>query len=217
VWDSTLIAKTLRTMPYNYTYPLPVPAVEDSLRETIYDPYIRRIMWEGLLTDGTWQNEIASWLTCPSASMASGNRQTVMGSAGAPGTEFDNESICPFHWASQIHPLNCDYVWPKELDTPEYLGSIDNTNTHEHHCGGDDENEAHHTEADSVGRPPYPQPHYLELDTPKYAGKIAEGRVVEKTLAMGGIRLAAILNWLFVNPEALAERGLWTERLQMGA
>jgi type IV secretory pathway TrbD component len=35
------------------------------------------------------------------------------------------------------------------------------------------------------------------LDTPKYAGQIRRKRIVEKQLAMGGIRTAAILNGLF--------------------
>lgn len=38
---------------------------------------------------------------------------------------------------------------------------------------------------------------YLELDTPEYAGRIEKEFLMEKLLAMGGIRLAAILNYLF--------------------
>jgi len=63
VWDNLLIAKSVRTIGHNYTRPLPLPHVEFNLRNTIYDPYIRRIMWEGIL--GKWKDEIPSWLDCP--------------------------------------------------------------------------------------------------------------------------------------------------------
>ncbi|KAG8895452.1 hypothetical protein FRB99_000595 [Tulasnella sp. 403] len=42
-----------------------------------------------------------------------------------------------------------------------------------------------------------PRPVYLELDTPQYAGKIKDQKILEKLLAMGGVRLAAVLNELF--------------------
>jgi hypothetical protein len=42
------------------------------------------------------------------------------------------------------------------------------------------------------------QPHqYLELDTPAYSGRMAKEWIVEQVLSMGGIRLAATLNYLF--------------------
>lgn len=43
------------------------------------------------------------------------------------------EPACPYTWAKKVHPINCEYAWPKayngtgpliELDTPEYLGKI---------------------------------------------------------------------------------------------
>ena len=37
----------------------------------------------------------------------------------------------------------------------------------------------------------------LELDTPTYAGVIAEKKLVERLLAQGGVRLANALNSLF--------------------
>ena len=47
---------------------------------------------------------------------------------------------CPFTWATPIHQLNCDVIWPKdytgnhgdpliELDTPEYVGRLDDLKT----------------------------------------------------------------------------------------
>lgn len=47
---------------------------------------------------------------------------------------------------------------------------------------------------------------YLELDTPEYAGRIQKEFVLEQLLAMGGIRLAAILNYLFAEESAVLNR-----------
>ena len=51
-----------------------------------------------------------------------------------------------------------------------------------------------------LDQPPYNEPRgpMLELDTDNYAGRITEEWVVEKLLAMAGLRLAAILNLIFV-------------------
>ena len=53
-----------------------------------------------------------------------------------------------------------------------------------------------------LDQPPYnePQGPLLELDTHQYAGKVTEEWVVEKLFAKGGLRLAAILNLIFVRP-----------------
>jgi hypothetical protein len=40
---------------------------------------------------------------------------------------------------------------------------------------------------------------YLELDTPEYAGVIQKEWVLEKLMAMAGIRLAGVLNSLFAD------------------
>jgi hypothetical protein len=42
-----------------------------------------------------------------------------------------------------------------------------------------------------------PRREYLELDTPKYTGRIEKEWIVEKLLAQGGVRLAGILNYIF--------------------
>lgn len=41
----------------------------------------------------------------------------------------------------------------------------------------------------------------IELDTPEYAGRIAKEMLVERLLAMAGIRTAAVLNTIFGDPE----------------
>lgn len=65
VWDSRLIAKVLRTIPKNYTEPLPSERIEGALRGTIYDPFIRKIMHEGILD--RFDDKIDDWLACPSS------------------------------------------------------------------------------------------------------------------------------------------------------
>ena len=42
---------------------LPLPDLESYLRDTIYDPYIQRIIWEGFL--GKWKDKLDEWLICP--------------------------------------------------------------------------------------------------------------------------------------------------------
>ena len=64
VWDNRLLAKALRTVPRNYTHPLPISRIEDALRGTIYDPYVRKIMHEGVLD--RFEEDIDGWLACPS-------------------------------------------------------------------------------------------------------------------------------------------------------
>jgi hypothetical protein len=133
LWDGLLIAKAIRTVPRNYSRPLPYPDVEHALRGTIYDSYIRRIMWEGVFQK--WSDQVPEWFSCPEATPASAGeigiwQQVVMNwkrlSGGKQGVEIgpDTDVVCPYHWAKPIHALNCDVVWPKELDEPPYGGGI---------------------------------------------------------------------------------------------
>jgi hypothetical protein len=166
VWDSSLISKSLRTISLNYTRPLPVSKVENALTGAIYDPYIRQIMWEGVM--GRWESELTDWLFCPSdlaATFGSTGQQILSGTAAAPS---DDGIVCPFHWAKPMHDLNCEIIWPAELDQPN--------------------------------REPH---HYVELDKPEYTGRIKKEWLVEKQLARAGIRLAGILNYLYMDEEAL--------------
>lgn len=166
--------------PRNYTRPVALPFLESSLRDAIYDPYIRRIVWEGFGSDqvsGRWGSEADSWLECPpppnSAVDAPWAPQDVLAAprkprpaARGPPLTSDSDMICPYGWTAPIHKLNCDIVWPPELDNPETHGRA-------------------------------PRREYLELDTPKYSGRIEKEWIVEKLLAQGGVRLAGILNYIF--------------------
>jgi len=212
LWDGLLIAKAIREVPRNYSRPLPYPQVEYALRGTIYDSYVRRIMWEGILNK--WADEIPSWLSCPSPLSAPTSNslwQQVMSTwvrltrGVKAAEETDDELLCPYHWAEPIHSLNCEIIWPKELDEPPYGDPIHRAHSsevsaHHHNCGELDSD----TIIDEEFNPRRP---YLELDTPEYSGVIAERLIVEKLLAQAGIRLAAVINWLFADIEG-ESRGL---------
>jgi hypothetical protein len=179
-----LIAKAIRTVPRNYSRPLPYPAIERVLRGTIYDSYIRRIMWEGPLDK--WADEIDDWLSCPIPTPESsvvvepeGTWQKVLSGLSSFNSLFkrkgveinpDGDVVCPYFWSQPLAALNCDIVWPKQLTLKEsggYESSLEATR--------------------------------LELDTPEYAGVIEKRMLVEKLLAQGGIRLAGVLNYLFAD------------------
>ena len=178
-----MIAKAVRTVPRNYSRPLPYRAIENALRGTIYDPYIRRIMWEGTLDK--WEDEIDDWLSCsiptPESSVVEpeGTWQKVLSGLSSLNTLFkkqgveinpDGDVVCPYFWSQPLSALNCDIVWPKELTLEESGGYESGLEIAQ-----------------------------LELDTPEYAGVIEKRMLLEKLLAQGGIRLAGLLNYLFAD------------------
>ncbi|TFK41665.1 phospholipase C/P1 nuclease domain-containing protein [Crucibulum laeve] len=214
LWDGLLIAKAVRTVPRNYSLPLPYPQIEGALRGTIYDSYIRRIFWEGLLNE--WVDEKDGWLACPTpkeVQQPQGALQQLMSLVGMNSArdvagETDDEFVCPYAWAQPIHKLNCEIVWPKELDEPPYTHMriaeererrsrlVD---THDPHSHSHDEGLTNSPDELLGAHLAGPQPKYVELDTPAYSGVITKKKVVEKLLAQGGIRLAGVLNYLFAD------------------
>ncbi|KAH7882323.1 phospholipase C/P1 nuclease domain-containing protein [Phlebopus sp. FC_14] len=213
LWDSLLISQRLRTLPYNYTEPLPLPEVEENLRDTIYDPYIRRIVWEGLL--GKYEGELESWVSCPSLQplqeipLSTWQRilfwMTGFGRSRDGGLGVDDDILCPYHWAIPIHALNCEIVFPEALDKPPYnhISFVDSEGD-SHVCSGSHCEEPHAFDDFAEAR----KNSYLELDTPEYAGVIMEEWIIEKLLTQAGIRLAAVLNWLFAELENGEMQGL---------
>ncbi len=126
VWDNSLIEKFIKQTPAKYNRPSSNRKLEAALEGESYDPYIRRIVLEGVL--GTWRREVDSWFTCGDSNDA----QTAM-----TGVDInpDGPVVCPYYWAKPIHKINCDIAWPPaldedegellELDTPEYAGTIE--------------------------------------------------------------------------------------------
>ena len=163
MWDTKVVELAVDNTPSEWENLLS-PDVEQHLHGDQYDPLIRRILVQGI--NKTWTgNEVNSWIQCPttSGSSSSNEDQMVLQSQWDP-SETDDGSICPWHWATPIQKLTCEWVWPKELEQPPY---------------------------NKQGGP------LLELHTEEYAGKITDEWVVEKLLAMGGLRLASILNLIF--------------------
>lgn len=153
--------------------------IEQAFRGTEYDPYLRSVVKEGLL--GQWKEDYTTWAQCPSYADASGSQQ-VLGSAATFGgfpTLPDDPALpaCPHHWAAAHQDLNCKYAFPPRLDKPNPHGS---------------------TWYQKIW---YYARHYndqhVELDIPEYVEPIRKGKVVEKQLSKGGVRLAAILNSIF--------------------
>lgn len=203
LWDSLLIAQALRTVPSNYTRHFPAGTttvdIESHLRGAIYDPYVRRALYEGMGIGGVpgrFEEDSETWLSCPATQAqpdsVMNKLQTVIGLRTAGDEErWDDDVLCPFAWAKAMHRLNCDLVWPPELDDPRYgsLQSIEETSV-----------------KDFFSAPrPRPHPDLLELDTPQYAGRIRKEWVVERLMIMAGVRLAGILNGLFMDVDALVD------------
>ena len=209
VWDNLLIAKAIRLTPSKYNEPLDDERVENSLQGTVYDPYVRQIMAEGV--SKSWKKEIPQWLTCPSSS---GNAAIIDASATGTGWqrvlsfwrwilsdghdlagETDDGSLCPYAWGKPIHALNCEIVWPKELDQEGLRSSGKNeTGAHGAPCCSSEDELAFLDDQDwfaggSEGD--------IQLDTPEYAGTIKKKLIIEKLLAQAGVRLANTLNLLF--------------------
>lgn len=204
--------------------------IESSLLGAIFDPYVRFIVWEGLRE--WWRDELPEWLTCPingdpyphssidasippSTSafteqlkgvtsfvlgllpstlstalslnhvlpvLETENVQAALlanhplGARAIEAAEVDADTsalqaipACPYTWATPLHQLNCDIVWPKGY-TGDHRGPL------------------------------------IELDTPEYLGRISKEKTVEKLLAMGGLRLASMLNTIY---GAEGEQGLY--------
>ncbi|CAL1708981.1 unnamed protein product [Somion occarium] len=213
LWDGLLISKALRTIPQNYTHPFPAGTsdvdIESHLRGTIYDPYVRRVVYEGFGTGparGRFTEESQEWLSCPQGQQSSfwASAQTFLGLRTA-GDErrWDDDVLCPYAWAKELQKLNCEFpIWPRELDQPPYNHSVFSPLL-------DDVDEDTEAESDYVyslpsidefGRP-RPHPDLLELDTPEYAGQIEKAWLVERLISMAGARLAGILNGLFLEDE----------------
>ncbi|KAF8624988.1 hypothetical protein AX15_005620 [Amanita polypyramis BW_CC] len=207
VWDTLLIAKAIRATPHKYNHPSSDGRIEYSLRGAIYDPYVRWIMKEGVLDE--WADEITQWLDCPAREVPSeedsmGWQRVLSWLKGTdisdPGARTDDENLCPYAWTKPIHALNCEIVWPKELDEESYRQwlSMQHDDDHESLQSIEQELALVSNEGRFIGgrRPKHEGP---ELDTPEYAAVIVKRKLVERLLAQGGVRLANTLNFLFAD------------------
>jgi hypothetical protein len=173
------------------------------LQGAIYDPYVRRILFEGVFD--SWTDDISPWLTCPMPTslrptsekvkasgamtwksafgIVRGGIQTIVSMLSPRmGVDIlpDGPIVCPYYWAQSIHQLNCDIVWPAEVDA-RFDTRFDSTL---HDCSVEED------ASDDLGWDalrPKTGARVIQLDTPKYAGVIAQRMVVERLLAQGGM------------------------------
>jgi len=190
VWDNALLASTLLNVPQNYREPLPYPHIEAALRGKAYDPLIRQIMAEGIYD--RFNSSISDWISCPSpeSSWTSRSyppsekfqqlplRSSVHTSTPSDSTRNSKLRTPPAGLPPTDDSVVCPYAWSAPL--------------HELNC-------------DLIWPAALDDPQfwaqntYYELDTPEYMGRIRDEWVIQKLLAMGGIRLAAVLNYLYAD------------------
>lgn len=119
LWDTQLIAKYLREL-HNYTQPLPSRQIESALTGSIYDSYVRWIVWEGIRQ--WWIGDLESWLQCPSDdsefNAGAQSAQTVLGSPHQ-NMRAASRIVCPSSWAKEPHTYNCGYVYPPDFDATQ--------------------------------------------------------------------------------------------------
>ncbi len=157
----------------------------------MFDPLVRFIVLEGIR--GWWADEWQDWSACPvdgdpfphtppsrfklvlqsavslAASALPRRIQAALGSGELLAAPL------PIVNAGSTGPFLpvCPYTWSKPL----------------------------HTLNCAYVWPPHLETNHfplIELDTPEYYGKLQDDKVVHKLLAMGGIRLAAVLNSVFL-------------------
>ncbi|KAF9778029.1 S1/P1 nuclease [Thelephora terrestris] len=118
MWDEEIVARAIETTPSEWDQPLS-PEIERHLHGNEYDRLIRKILVEGIKR--TWADKVESWTRCPAPSLPSslGDDQIVLQPRWEVG-DTDDGDVCPWHWASPLHELVCEWVWPKQLDEPPY-------------------------------------------------------------------------------------------------
>lgn len=200
----------MRTLA-NYTTPLPIPRIESALQGRAYDSYVRWILTEGL--GGWWRDEWQQWSTCPDAD----EREQLalsMGNSSSPTNRVDETDLplCPMAWTKPMHPLVCKYAFAAPVPALDAEVSED------------DDAAATPSWMDTMrrrrrgrrGRRPSPSPPRTPGTTPpphgdlpeladEYLERIDADKVIQKQLAMGGVRLAAILNTLLWEEAQAAE------------
>ncbi|KAG9311857.1 phospholipase C/P1 nuclease domain-containing protein [Chiua virens] len=207
VWDSLLITERMNTLSSNYSHPLPLADVELFLHGRNYDPYVRRVVWEGLL--GKWEDELESWLACPAPSASEqphrelpSTWQAVLSLLSSP-AKFMAQAVSMTIGMDMNTIPNMSLWDAKEESNDGGLGVDDATlcpyawakSIHHFNCDFLRMYNSHVYEHDDL------RSKYFELNTPAYAGMIQEEWVIEKLLAQAGVRLAGVLNGIFADAE----------------
>ena len=171
MWDGELVDRAIKTTPSEWNKRLDA-GIESHLHGHKYDPLVRKTLVGGIVQ--VWAGEVESWIQCPTAGTS------LLSHAGGP---IDQISL-----QSQWQPSDTD----DESVCPWYWAAPIHNITCEWAWPR------------QLDEPPYNKPQnppLFQLDNPGYGGKVTEEWVVEKLLAMAGLRLAAILNLVFAHPQ----------------
>jgi hypothetical protein len=196
----------------------------------IFDPYVRWIVWEGIRE--WWKESLEDWLVCPGGGDPFPHSSVASVPPSHPSWLKNIKGLSSFLLNFLPSPmataLTIKYPFPlKETDQlVNQILSQHPTSRHARLLRANGEFKAvdnelpacpytwskkiHQLNCDYVWPKDYTGAHgapLIELDTPQYLGRIDGDKVVEKLLAMGGIRLASILNTVFGETEA--EKGVY--------
>ncbi|EJT51979.1 hypothetical protein A1Q1_06785 [Trichosporon asahii var. asahii CBS 2479] len=204
VWDSGILLKNIREFS-NYTAPLPSKHIEEALPGAIFDSYVRWIVWEGIRQ--WWPNVQEEWLACP----ADGDPYPHSLLEDIPRNEVDHgewyrSAVDYAHGAVGYLPNALGDVIRLSIPAPVEVGEgmrdalleLHPKNEPKHigpACPYTWAREIHGTNCAHAWPLEY-DPHgpLIELDTDEYLGKIGRAKVLERLFAMGGLRLAKVLN-----------------------
>lgn len=204
VWDSGILLKNIRELS-NYTTPVPSQHIEDALPGAIFDSYVRWIVWEGIRQ--WWPDVRDEWLACPAA--GDPYPHSVLGAV--PRHDKDHGAwyrgaVAYAHSAAGLLPDSLGDVVRLSIPAPAQVGDGMRDALLGLHpqnapkdvgpaCPYTWAREIHGTNCAHAWPLAY-DPHgpLIELDTDEYLGKIGRAKVLERLFAMGGLRLAKVLN-----------------------
>lgn len=223
VWDSGIITKNIRELA-NYTSPLPSKQIEDALPGAIFDSYVRWIVWEGIRQ--WWRDDLEDWLACPASgdpyphSSLGSYPADVRTQAVAPRGGLVEDALGLAQTALDYMPNSVHSLLGPLIPAPARLTEGFNqkllSNTPQALTAAGEEfkqpacpytwaKNIHHLNCDVAWPTEYTGGGPLiELDTDKYIGEISRQKTMEGLLAMGGLRLAKVLNEVFGGGNATA-------------
>ncbi|KAJ1299878.1 hypothetical protein OPQ81_002672 [Rhizoctonia solani] len=192
-WDDLLILERISLLN-NYTNPLPT-----SPDPTVPPPVLARNRHIESALNGSNYDPLIRWIV-------------LEGIYGWWATELEEWTTCPqFAMENQVSQQVMGLA-----EEPPYKDPIDVPVCPYHWA-----KPSHQMLCDFIWRPdlqgvkhPRDAVYKIELNTPEYAGRVRNEKMVEKQLALGGMRLAAALNEVLGSEEDIQEFGILPRALQ---
>ncbi|KAJ1300128.1 hypothetical protein OPQ81_011881 [Rhizoctonia solani] len=192
-WDDLLILERISLLN-NYTNPLPT-----SPDPTVPPPVLTRNRHIESALNGSNYDPLIRWIV-------------LEGIYGWWATELEEWTTCPqFAMENQVSQQVMGLA-----EEPPYKDPIDVPVCPYHWA-----KPSHQMLCDFIWRPdlqgvkhPRDAVYKIELNTPEYAGRVRNEKMVEKQLALGGMRLAAALNEVLGSEEDIQEFGILPRALQ---